>query len=44
MDYFWLKEYLGAKWIRVDFHLHTPGSLTFKCPSGLDPKNQAKRC
>ncbi|TFH49478.1 MAG: hypothetical protein E4G89_04775 [Methanothrix sp.] len=43
MDYFWLKEYLGAKWIRVDFHLHTPGSSTFKCPSGLDPKNQANR-
>lgn len=26
----------GAEWVRVDFHLHTPGSSTFSLPSGID--------
>lgn len=43
MDCFWLKEYLGAKWTRADFHLHSPGSSTFKCPCGMDPKNQTQK-
>jgi len=36
----WLeKEYRGARWVRVDLHLHTPGVCSFRCPPGLDPIN-----
>lgn len=33
----WIISYKGARWARVDFHLHSPGSHTFCLPSGLDP-------
>ena len=26
----------GANWLRVDFHLHSPGVLSFKLPSGIN--------
>lgn len=35
--------YFGGRWVRVDFHLHTPGVSTFHCPNGLDPKNPEHR-
>src|SRR5450759_143838 len=28
--------YLGAKWQRVDFHLHSPGSYSFALPNGTN--------
>ncbi|HHY35501.1 MAG TPA: AAA family ATPase [Firmicutes bacterium] len=36
----WERDYEGARWVRVDFHLHTPGVDSFRCPSGLDPRNE----
>lgn len=30
-------EYGGARWLRTDLHLHTPGAFSFKLPNGLDP-------
>ena len=32
-------NYQGARWVRVDFHIHSPGIFEFKCPNGLDPQN-----
>ncbi len=29
-------EYRGARWVRVDLHLHSPGAFSFTFPSGLD--------
>lgn len=43
VDQFWQNEYLGAKWARADFHLHTPGSRTFRCPSGLNSNDPIDR-
>lgn len=37
------RDYQGARWVRVDFHLHTPGVDSFKCPSGLDPRRDNHR-
>lgn len=39
----WLDEYLGARWVRVDFHLHTPSVSSFRCPSGLDPNQHREK-
>jgi len=30
------KDYTGAKWLKVDLHLHSPGVESFKLPSGID--------
>ncbi len=30
------KKMSGAKWVRVDFHLHSPASSSFSLPSGLN--------
>ncbi|MBS4006941.1 MAG: AAA family ATPase [Clostridium sp.] len=30
------ESFMGARWVRVDFHLHSPGSHTFRLPSGMD--------
>lgn len=38
-----LFDYCGAKWVRVDFHLHSPGSNTFHLPSGLSEEEIAER-
>ena len=43
VDQFWQNEYRGAEWARADLHLHTPGSITFRCPSGLDRNNPNNR-
>lgn len=32
-------NYIGAKWQRLDFHLHSPGSFSFTLPSGLNLEN-----
>lgn len=34
----------GARWRRVDFHLHTPGVQSFNCPRDADLKSSSKRC
>ncbi len=34
--------YLGADWVKVDLHLHTPGVDTFKLPSGTDINDKEK--
>ena len=36
MGFDWSKAYQGARWMRVDLHLHSPGAHSFKFPSGLD--------
>lgn len=33
----------GARWRRVDLHLHTPGVHSFRLPSGVDLTSQASR-
>jgi DNA repair ATPase RecN len=33
MDY---KDYTGARWLKVDLHLHSPGVESFKLPLGID--------
>jgi len=38
-----LKMYQGARWVRVDLHLHSPGSHTFSLPNGLDPIKDRER-
>lgn len=37
------KDYYGARWVRTDLHLHSPGVHTFALPSGLDPRNAQYR-
>ncbi len=32
----WAKTYRGARWVRVDLHLHSPAVHSFKFPPGLD--------
>ncbi len=32
----WSKAYQGARWVRVDLHLHSPGAFSFTFPPGLD--------
>jgi energy-coupling factor transporter ATP-binding protein EcfA2 len=32
----WGKTYSGARWVRVDLHLHSPGAYSFRFPNGLD--------
>src|SRR5271157_2381546 len=32
-------KYLGAKWERVDLHLHSPGSYSFTLPNGTNLEN-----
>ncbi|HHW19179.1 MAG TPA: hypothetical protein GXX30_09840 [Firmicutes bacterium] len=32
----WTGDYQSADWVRVDFHLHTPGVDSFRYLSGLD--------
>lgn len=33
----------GARWVRVDLHLHSPGVSSFVLPPGIDLKGQASR-
>ena len=33
-------DYIGAEWVRVDLHLHSPGADTFNLPSGIDLDSQ----
>mgnify|MGYP001773360488 CR=1 FL=1 len=35
-----MDEYRGAEWVRVDFHLHSPGVNTFKLPDGINLSSQ----
>jgi chromosome segregation protein len=37
------KYYCGAEWARVDLHLHTPGSKSFKLPSGINLESSTVR-
>lgn len=32
--------YQGSKWIKCDFHLHSPGVHTFKLPNGFNIENE----
>jgi len=34
------KSYQGARWVRVDLHLHSPGASSFSFPPGLDAKHR----
>ncbi|MDW8069388.1 MAG: AAA family ATPase [Anaerolineae bacterium] len=34
------KEYRGARWVRVDLHLHSPGACSFKFPAGLSAQDK----
>lgn len=36
-DLKWHKRYQGARWVKVDLHLHSPGAHTFSLPSSLSP-------
>src|SRR5574341_1342595 len=38
-----LKERSGARWTRVDLHLHSPGVSSFRCPDGADLKSEKGR-
>lgn len=31
-----MSEYKGARWVRADFHLHSPGAYSFSFPSGMN--------
>ncbi len=33
----WQAIYRGARWVRADLHLHSPGAHSFRLPSGLSP-------
>ncbi|MCZ7547632.1 MAG: AAA family ATPase [Anaerolineales bacterium] len=38
-----VNQYYGARWVRVDFHLHSPGAFSFKHPNGINlGKDQPK--
>ncbi len=37
------KNYIGAEWIRVDFHLHSPCVKSFSLPSGIDLSSDEDR-
>jgi len=37
------KDYIGAEWIRVDFHLHSPGVESFTLPSGINLSSNEDR-
>jgi len=34
----WKSAYQGARWLRVDLHLHSPCVRTFRLSSGMDPE------
>lgn len=36
------KSYQGARWVRADLHLHSPGASSFSFPSGLDASHSDK--
>lgn len=36
------KSYQGARWVRADLHLHSPGASSFSFPSGLDASHRDK--
>ena len=40
MDY---KDYIGAEWVRVDLHLHSPGVESFTLPSGINLSSDEDR-
>jgi len=35
-------QYQGARWVRADFHLHSPGAHSFGFPAGLSPRDRDK--
>lgn len=35
-------EYQGARWVRADLHLHSPGAFSFKLPVGMNPVRDKK--
>ncbi len=37
------KQYQGAQWVRVDFHLHSPGAFSFRFPNGVNPERDRDR-
>jgi len=38
-----LREPFGARWTRVDLHLHSPGVFSFRCPDGADLRSERGR-
>lgn len=42
-EFNFIENYQGAKWVRVDFHIHSPAIFEFKCPTGLDLKNPSQQ-
>ncbi len=38
-----LREPVGAEWVRVDLHLHTPGVSSFRFPGGADVESEKGR-
>lgn len=39
----WDELYQGARWVRTDFHLHTPDVHSFRCPDGSDPSDPEQK-
>ncbi|HDN98015.1 MAG TPA: hypothetical protein ENG68_02555, partial [bacterium] len=37
------KDYIGAEWVRVDLHLHSPGVKSFTLPSGINLSSDEDR-
>jgi len=37
------KDYIGAEWVRVDLHLHSPGVESFTLPSGINLSSDEDR-
>jgi len=38
-----MNEYRGAEWVRVDFHLHSPGVESFTLLSGINLSSDEDR-
>jgi hypothetical protein len=39
----WDELYQGARWVRADFHLHTPDVHSFRYPPGADPNDPEQK-
>ncbi|MCL0078990.1 hypothetical protein M1O56_04935 [Dehalococcoidia bacterium] len=37
------KNYMGAEWVRVDLHLHSPGVESFKLPDGVNLSSKEEK-
>ncbi len=41
-DFEWAERYQGARWVRVDLHLHSPAVDSFRLPAGFGPGRREK--